>query len=249
MNLADINVNELKFGSLYTVPVARTWDDSGDDPDEPEWSYIEAICHTDPVYDTQRILIVRDGTVTHLWDACHDKAYARHEEESYLDDHWVYDEDDEDDEDDGGPAASGLEAEDFRRFLDVEPEGPDGPRMSYWYPVDYIDSDNAERIAVTLVDLPLCLVEVDGDWGLALTGGGMDMSWEIITAYVLIGLMPPVHFARDLPAMARRGTGADDQILIAACLRSLHEAADQMTRAAAQVAERFNVPNLTRAAE
>lgn len=74
----------------------------------------------------------------------------------------------------------------------------DGPMMNYWYPLDL---DNETAAALAIVDLPLCVVTVNGQTGLALTGGGMDLSWEVAYAHVLCGFLPPVHFA-NLPAMA-----------------------------------------------
>jgi hypothetical protein len=74
----------------------------------------------------------------------------------------------------------------------------EGPMMNYWYPCDIRDPEEAAR---TIADLPLCVVQVGDDYGLALTGGGMDLSWAICEAFVLLGFYPPTHFA-DLPRMA-----------------------------------------------
>jgi hypothetical protein len=74
----------------------------------------------------------------------------------------------------------------------------EGPMMNYMYPLGR-SSDYSEDNARKLVDVPLCLVECDGAY-LALTGGGMDLSWEICHAYILLGYLPPTHFT--LPRMA-----------------------------------------------
>ena len=98
----------------------------------------------------------------------------------------------------------------------------EGPMMNYWYPVDswQIDSGSGmggpESSAKAVADLPVCIVQVNGQYGLALTGGGMDLSWEICEAYTRLGLLPPVHFCK-LPRMAGRGTSAKDRYIIAAC--------------------------------
>lgn len=93
----------------------------------------------------------------------------------------------------------------------------EGPMMSYWYPVRIDDCEDAAR---AIAHLPLCVVEFeDGRTGLALTGGGMDLSWEICEAFVRLGYWPPTHFA-DLPAMADRPRGEHDLALIAACEES-----------------------------
>lgn len=79
----------------------------------------------------------------------------------------------------------------------------EGPMMSYWYPCNWgrytEDSDDAAR---RIAHLPVCLIEFqDGEMGLALTGGGQDLSWEIAEAYILLGYLPPLAYAGDLPAM------------------------------------------------
>ncbi len=78
-----------------------------------------------------------------------------------------------------------------------------GPMMSYWYPVRISDP---ARAAKKLTHLPVCVVEVDGETGLALTGGGMDLSWEICEAFIVVGAYPPFHLAAHLPRMADRWT-------------------------------------------
>jgi hypothetical protein len=93
----------------------------------------------------------------------------------------------------------------------------EGPMMNYWYPADI---DDQEAAAMKLVDLPLCVVEVHGETGLALTGGGMDLSWEICEAYVELGLYPPAHFCR-LPGMAGRGKSERDVRILRACRESI----------------------------
>jgi len=93
----------------------------------------------------------------------------------------------------------------------------EGPMMNYWYPADLSDGyDAAELIA----GMPLCVVRINGSFGLALTGGGMDLSWEICEAFTRLGELPPVHFC-NLPRMAGRGTSAKDRYIISACRASL----------------------------
>lgn len=93
----------------------------------------------------------------------------------------------------------------------------EGPMMSYWYPVKLAD---CEAAAMLIAHLPLCVVQFDDDeTGLALTGGGMDLSWEICEAFIVLGYRPPVHFC-DLPVMAGRGTSERDIAIIAACEES-----------------------------
>lgn len=76
----------------------------------------------------------------------------------------------------------------------------EGPMMNYWYPIALDDCEDAAR---KISHLPLCVIEFkDGRTGLALTGGGQDLSWEICEAFVCLGFCPPLHFCGDLPRMA-----------------------------------------------
>lgn len=115
----------------------------------------------------------------------------------------------------------------------VEPylHGAEGPMMNYRYPT----GDSADNIggygygcdaveaAYRLRDTPLCIVEYDDEIALALTGGGMDLTWEIVDAFTLLGYLPPVHFC-DLPGMAGYPSNDDHRYIIAAVDRSLSEA-------------------------
>ncbi len=107
----------------------------------------------------------------------------------------------------------------------------EGPMMDYYYGLPGFGTD-PETASRTIADLPLCLVhfpELD-TWGLALTGGGMDLSWEIAEAYLRLGYVPPFHLS-DLPAMAGRGSSDRDRWIIAGCL----EAARYLSLRAEQV--------------
>jgi hypothetical protein len=90
------------------------------------------------------------------------------------------------------------------------------PMMSYYYPLEGdFDEGDAKKISHT----NLCLVGFNYDEGyaLALTGGGMDFSWDICEAYIQLGFYPPVHFR--LPRFA--GMRATDKNLriVDACTR------------------------------
>jgi hypothetical protein len=89
----------------------------------------------------------------------------------------------------------------------------EGPMMNYWYPCPINSPEDAARI---LEGLPVCVVEVDGEMGLALTGGGMDLSWEICEAYTRLGYLPPIHYAGRLPKMADRLSDGKRMVLAAA---------------------------------
>lgn len=93
----------------------------------------------------------------------------------------------------------------------------EGPMMNYWYPVKL---DDCEEAALKIAHLPLCVVEFkDGRTGLALTGGGMNLAWEICEAFIALGYWPPLHFC-DLPRMCGRGKSEKDLATIAACEES-----------------------------
>jgi hypothetical protein len=111
----------------------------------------------------------------------------------------------------------------------------EGPMMNYWYPLPNFDGD-AHEAARAISHLPLCLVEFhDGSFGLALTGGGMDLSWEICAGYMALGYMPPLHFC-DLPKMA--GKSAENfRPTIEACLESARTAARWASRTASRLEE------------
>jgi hypothetical protein len=97
----------------------------------------------------------------------------------------------------------------------------EGPMMNYWYKVDLSRiSDDPDEAARLIADLPLCVVQIEGEYGLALTGGGMDLSWEICEAYTRLGQLPPSHFC-GLPRMAGRGDSVRDKYILSACRESI----------------------------
>ena len=98
----------------------------------------------------------------------------------------------------------------------------EGPMMNYWYPVKI---DDCQEAAKAIADYPLCVVEFqDGQTGLALTGGGMDLSWEICGAFVALGYLPPAHFC-DLPDMAGKVWNKRTARIVKACKESCECAA------------------------
>lgn len=118
---------------------------------------------------------------------------------------------------------------------DHDSDSCEGPMMNYYYPLpDHADIDPAAA-ALKLAHLPLCVVSfqqdgygwsdaaVDGDlpaYALALTGGGMDLSWQIAEAHMRLGYMPPA-FACDLPNFAGMDTASPvNAWIIAGCRRT-----------------------------
>lgn len=103
----------------------------------------------------------------------------------------------------------------------------EGPMMNYHYPLPDLGNAEDEYTAAEWIrDLPLCVIVWQGNYGpdysLALTGGGMDLSWEICEAFMRLGFLPPVKYA-NLPGMAGKGDRPDERKVIEGCVRALTE--------------------------
>jgi hypothetical protein len=124
-------------------------------------------------------------------------------------------------------------------------EASQGPMMNYAYPLPNSHDRDPAEMARVIADLPLCVVQLAdnlrGDYALALTGGGMNLSWEICAAYVACGYLPPVHFC-DLPRMADRGQSASDRRIIARCRESARVAAGWSQQTARSLRQNFPAP-------
>ncbi len=91
------------------------------------------------------------------------------------------------------------------------------PMMNYYYPLPgEFDGEDAAKID----HLPLCIVHFleDDSYALALTGGGMNLSWEICEAHMRLGYLPPTHFR--LPRMAGTPPNERNRWIIDGCIRS-----------------------------
>lgn len=108
-----------------------------------------------------------------------------------------------------------LDVDDIRAAAAGEDTERWEPAMNYAYPLPCAPPDDWK----TRVNNCTC-VQIGDEYYLALTGGGMDLSWEICASYVALGHYPPAHFAR-LPTMAGRGKSTADRALLVACRRSL----------------------------
>lgn len=95
------------------------------------------------------------------------------------------------------------------------------PMMNTIYPLPYFEDDAGEA-QFGLLTSPgnVCLVEVNGETYMALTGGGMDMSWDICGGYMLLGYLPPVEFAARLPDYAGQALSDRNLWILQGCLRS-----------------------------
>lgn len=96
----------------------------------------------------------------------------------------------------------------------------DPPMINCAYPIDLDRMEGVEEAARALVNLPLCVVCIEDGYFLALTGGGMDLSWQIAEGYMRLGYLPPVHFTH-LPRMAGKQLGARNRWILAGCHRAL----------------------------
>lgn len=116
------------------------------------------------------------------------------------------------------------ELEDFRE--------QQAPMMNYFYPLtEYgsFPSDKPEQAAYHLwkkagaVTLVRLLGDYPGrsEYGLALTGGGMDLTWDIAEGYMLMGYLPPFHYTR-LPNFAGQGNSTQNKWILAGCRRSIN---------------------------
>ena len=91
--------------------------------------------------------------------------------------------------------------------------------MNHFYPCE-LRNLSTEDAARAIAHLPLCVVEFeDGETGFALTGGGMDLSWQICDAFISCGYLPPLQYC-DLPDMAGQEKHPRTQLILAACQRS-----------------------------
>lgn len=119
----------------------------------------------------------------------------------------------------------------------------DEPMMNYYYPLPAFDDDPEEAqgklagVCVTLVRLTNCDFEPDGEgYALALTGGGMDLSWDICEAYIRLGYAPPLHFSR-LPQFAGQDNGKEPfWTILKAMLLSIETEERNLTWTKSQVA-------------
>jgi len=104
------------------------------------------------------------------------------------------------------------------------------PMMNYIYPLPHYR--NSAKWAQNLIaDTACVVVEVNGETCLALAGGGMDLSWDICLAYILLDYLPPLHFCH-LPEYAG-GPPKGKQItkfIIDACRRSCRVVREQAKR-------------------
>jgi len=103
------------------------------------------------------------------------------------------------------------------------------PMMNYLYPLPTYRDD--PQSAQNAIQKTACVVvTAHGYTYLALAGGGMDLSWDIALAYILLGYLPPL-FACDLPEYAGDPPkGKQTKTIIAACRRTCQVVRSQAKR-------------------
>ncbi len=119
-----------------------------------------------------------------------------------------------------------VQGEDRHRYVDDKTDCDgyvltEGPMMNCFYPLPRFDHVDPQEATRRIVDLPLCLIYLEDtdEYGMALTGGGMDLSWEICEAYMLLGYLPPITYC-DLPVMAGKKLNRRNRWIMAGCRRT-----------------------------
>jgi hypothetical protein len=138
------------------------------------------------------------------------------------------------------------EEEDVREEIDeraseLAQESPEEfePMMNYAYPLPSGSGFDAGAAQAELMSVGcVVVVMLDDEPHLALSGGGMDLSWEICHAFLVLGFRPPLHFS-ELPNMAGRGVSDGDLAILGACLESAEIAAKWAGNVVERLSERI----------
>jgi len=83
----------------------------------------------------------------------------------------------------------------------------------------------------------MTLVNVDSELGLALTGCGQDMTWEICRTYLQCGYLPPYEYACRLPRICGQGTSPEAKMVLAGCRITIERMRDSAARALEDLAK------------
>lgn len=132
-------------------------------------------------------------------------------------------------DDDGFGELCELVEIDSAMFEEDDPEDNEEqwhPMMNYLYPIPQgIRGDNSDTWHRVMCNMTV--VEADGETALALTGGGMNMTWYICETYLRCGYLPPATFASRLPRMSGSGESEKDRMIMAACKLTLEAKRDR----------------------
>lgn len=119
----------------------------------------------------------------------------------------------------------------------IEIEHCEGPMMNYVYPLPRYFSGSLESVT-DIESGCICLVSFSDEnqdrglpqFGLALTGGGMDLRWEIAGAYVDLGFRPPFGVTQGLPDLAGMALTPRNALIIQAMRESAENVRDYANR-------------------
>lgn len=92
------------------------------------------------------------------------------------------------------------------------------PMMNALWPVE-LAYGRSEAEAADLMNRhggATSLISIDGDYYIAMTGGGMDLSWHLAAAYVCCGAVPPLYILRSLSRSASDMRPAVTRAILAA---------------------------------
>ena len=119
------------------------------------------------------------------------------------------------------------------------------PVMNSAWPIDLPYRADVESIAAKIDDWAGCvslmrMTDAFDNWGdpkyaLALTGGGMDLSWNLAAAYVAAGCVPPMRLLRDLPNYGGGGSNIGEE-----ATRAVLDASDKAASHLRNVANQIN---------
>jgi len=96
------------------------------------------------------------------------------------------------------------------------------PMMNFFYPLPeferkHLSDDKIKKALDAAGSVTLVHKVPEDEYGLALTGGGMDLSWDIVKGYIALGYLPPLHFCESLPHFGGMKLGPDEKLVIDAC--------------------------------
>ena len=110
------------------------------------------------------------------------------------------------------------------------------PMMNYYYRLPNYEGDRdpeADQLLLYQSSVSVVIVMIRGGeyladtYALALSGGGMDLSWDICHAFILLGYVPPL-FACDVPEFAGQDNSKEPfWSILKACLQSAESAKRQ----------------------
>lgn len=231
-NSSEDVIDPLSMAVLDTTSAYIDWNAAAGEHEDPDrearwWDTQERDITThDGTEHTVTLVCDRFGGImaVFLTDGARIDVHAR---EDYLFEH---------SDDDGQPLPESLSMDDLDTLFSQEIEMPASPAMNYWYPLQTsagaysasVCAGGGDEIdaAYRLHGISLLVVEVDEDFGLVLAGGGMDMTWHIVRAFIALGYYPPTYFCKS-PGFY----DSDAHYLLGIMRRSLELRVEQMQRA------------------